>query len=56
MGSLSSATDEDGASHDERMVDLLIEGLRYGAPGVGLARKGTAGRADKPAGALRPTR
>jgi len=38
VGNLS-ATGEDGASHSRRMVDLLIDGLRYGAPGAGLTRK-----------------
>jgi AcrR family transcriptional regulator len=40
VGNLSIATGEDGASHSRRMVDLLIDGLRYGAPGKGLAPKG----------------
>jgi AcrR family transcriptional regulator len=40
VGSLSVATGEDGPLHSRRMVDVLIDGLRYGAPGAGLAPKG----------------
>jgi AcrR family transcriptional regulator len=40
VGNLSTATGEDGALHSRRMVDLLIDGLRYGAPGAGLAPRG----------------
>jgi AcrR family transcriptional regulator len=40
VGNLSVATGEDGALYSRRMVDLLIDGLRYGAPGAGLAPKG----------------
>ncbi|WP_299506182.1 TetR/AcrR family transcriptional regulator [uncultured Roseobacter sp.] len=32
IGNLSVATGEDGAAHTKRMVDLLIKGLRFGAP------------------------
>lgn len=39
VGNLSVATGEDGALHSRRMVDLLIDGLRFGAPGAGLAPK-----------------
>jgi AcrR family transcriptional regulator len=39
VGNLSVAAGEDGAVHGRRMVDLLIDGLRYGAPGAGLAPK-----------------
>lgn len=35
VGNLSSATGEDGALHNRRMVDLLVDGLRFGAPGAG---------------------
>ena len=34
VGNLSAATGEDGAPHSRRMVDLLIDGLRFGAPGA----------------------
>lgn len=34
VGNLAVATGEDGALHSRRMVDLLIDGLRYGAPGA----------------------
>jgi AcrR family transcriptional regulator len=34
VGSLSTVTSEDGALHGPRMVDLLIDGLRFGAPGA----------------------
>ena len=40
VGSLSTATSEDGAGHSRRMVNLLIDGLRYGAPSPGPAPKG----------------
>ncbi|AUX29060.1 MULTISPECIES: TetR/AcrR family transcriptional regulator [Sorangium] len=40
VGNLCIATGEDGALHSRRMVDLLIDGLRYGAPGAGLAPGG----------------
>lgn len=40
VGSLSAATGQDGALHGPRMVDLLIDGLRYGASAPGLAPKG----------------
>jgi AcrR family transcriptional regulator len=40
VGNLSIAAGEDGAIHGRRMVDLLIDGLRYGAPGAGHAPKG----------------
>jgi AcrR family transcriptional regulator len=40
VGSLSVSTAEDGAKNGQRMVDLLIDGLRYGAPGAGAAAKG----------------
>jgi AcrR family transcriptional regulator len=30
IGNLSVATDEDGAAHTERMIRLLLDGLRYG--------------------------
>jgi AcrR family transcriptional regulator len=39
VGNLSGAAGDDGASHGRRMVDLLIDGLRYGSPGAGLAPK-----------------
>lgn len=39
VGNLCVATGEDGAIHSRRMVDLLIDGLRFGAPGAGLAPK-----------------
>ena len=32
VGNLSIATGEDAAVRSQRMVDLLIDGLRYGAP------------------------
>jgi len=32
IGNLSVATSDDGREHTERMVRLLIDGLRYGAP------------------------
>lgn len=32
VGNLCMASGEDGARHSRRMVDLLIDGLRYGAP------------------------
>jgi len=35
IGNLSVASGEDGAAHIRRMVDLLINGLRYGAQGLG---------------------
>ncbi|WP_437581942.1 TetR/AcrR family transcriptional regulator [Sorangium sp. So ce887] len=38
VGNLATATGEDGALHSRRMVDLLIDGLRYGA--LGAAPKG----------------
>jgi AcrR family transcriptional regulator len=31
IGNLSVASDEDGAAHTRRMVDLLLNGLRFGA-------------------------
>ena len=31
IGNLSVAVDDDGAAHTRRMLDLLIDGLRYGA-------------------------
>lgn len=34
VGNLATATGEDGALHSRRMVDLMIDGLRYGAPGA----------------------
>jgi len=34
VGNLSAASGEDGALHGRRMVDLLIDGLRYGAPSL----------------------
>jgi AcrR family transcriptional regulator len=37
VGSLSIATGEDAALHSRRMVDLLIDGLRYGAAAAGPA-------------------
>jgi hypothetical protein len=40
VGNLSIAAGEDAALHSRRMVDLLIDGLRYGAPGAGFAPKG----------------
>ncbi|RKH15046.1 TetR/AcrR family transcriptional regulator [Corallococcus sp. CA053C] len=40
VANLSIATDEAEALHSRRMVDLLIDGLRYGAPGAGPAPKG----------------
>ncbi len=33
IGNLSVASGEDGAAHTERMIMLLIDGLRYGAQG-----------------------
>jgi AcrR family transcriptional regulator len=35
VGNLSAATGEDGALHSRRMVDVLIDGLRFGAPAAG---------------------
>jgi AcrR family transcriptional regulator len=35
VGNLSAAPGEDGTLHSRRMVDLLIDGLRFGAPGAG---------------------
>ena len=35
VGNLSAATGGEGGSHSRRMVDLLIDGLRFGAPGAG---------------------
>lgn len=43
VGNLSVSTGEDGALHSRRMVDLLIDGLRYGAPGARRAPKGKRG-------------
>jgi AcrR family transcriptional regulator len=40
VGNLSTATGEDGALHSRRMVDLLIDGLRYRARGADLPAKG----------------
>lgn len=40
VGNLSTSHGEDGPVHGRRMVDLLIDGLRYGAPGAGVASKG----------------
>ena len=40
VGRLSAATGEGGALHGRRMVDLLIDGLRYGALPPGLGPKG----------------
>jgi AcrR family transcriptional regulator len=37
---LSNASGEDGALHGRRMVDLLIDGLRYGAPAPTAVQKG----------------
>jgi AcrR family transcriptional regulator len=37
VANLCTAAGEDGALHSRRMVDLLIDGLRYGAPGAGPA-------------------
>ena len=34
VGNLAVATGEDGARHSRRMVDLLIDGLRFGVPGA----------------------
>ncbi|MDH6267887.1 AcrR family transcriptional regulator [Rhizobium sp. SG_E_25_P2] len=34
VGNLSTASGEDGAAHAARMVDLLIDGLRFGARGA----------------------
>lgn len=39
VGNLCTATGEDAAAHIRRMVDLLIDGLRYGAPGARPAPK-----------------
>jgi AcrR family transcriptional regulator len=39
VGNLSTATGEDGALHSQRMVDLLIDGLRFGAPAASPAPK-----------------
>jgi len=33
VGNLSVASGEEGTRHTERMLDLLLDGLRYGAPG-----------------------
>ncbi|WP_428267661.1 TetR/AcrR family transcriptional regulator [Haliangium sp.] len=35
VGNLSATNGEDGGLHSRRMVDLLVDGLRYGAPGAG---------------------
>jgi hypothetical protein len=43
VGNLSIATGEDAALHSRRMVDLLVDGLRFGAPGAGLAPRGRRG-------------
>ncbi|HTU57166.1 MAG TPA: helix-turn-helix domain-containing protein [Polyangiales bacterium] len=40
VGSLSTATGADGALESRRMVDLLIDGLRFGAPEPSAAPKG----------------
>ncbi len=37
VGNLSVAGGDDGARHGRRMVDLLIDGLRFSAPGAGNA-------------------
>ena len=39
VGSLSTASGADGALESRRMVDLLIDGLRYGAPEASAASK-----------------
>ena len=39
VGSLSTVSGADGARESRRMVDLLIDGLRYGAPAAGAAPK-----------------
>jgi AcrR family transcriptional regulator len=39
VGYLSAATGKHGTFDSARMVDLLIDGLRYGAPAAGLAPK-----------------
>jgi len=39
VGSLSVAHGDEGAEHGRRMVNLLIDGLRYGAPGPRQATK-----------------
>jgi AcrR family transcriptional regulator len=44
VGNLSIATGEDGAARSQRMVDLLIDGLRYGAPGTASPPKARRGR------------
>lgn len=43
IGNLSVASDDDGAIHTRRMLDLLIDGLRYGAAHPA----GTAGRGQE---------
>ncbi len=40
VGNLCTAAGSDGTVHGKRMVDLLIDGLRCGAPAGGRARKG----------------
>jgi AcrR family transcriptional regulator len=42
VGNLSLAAGEDGSGRGRRMVDLLIDGLRYGAPATGGAPKAQA--------------
>jgi AcrR family transcriptional regulator len=44
VGNLSIASGDDGALRSQRMVDLLIDGLRYGAPGAGTAAPRRRGR------------
>ena len=44
VGNLSIASGEDGAVRSQRMVDLLIDGLRYGASPTETAPKGRRGR------------
>jgi AcrR family transcriptional regulator len=39
VGNLASATGDDGTAHSLRMVDLLIDGLRYGAPAARVVPK-----------------
>jgi AcrR family transcriptional regulator len=39
VGNLSAGTGEDGRLDGRRMVDLLIDGLRYGAPRTAVPRK-----------------
>jgi AcrR family transcriptional regulator len=39
VANLSVSTGEDGVLHSRRMVDLLIDGLRFSAPGAGRAPK-----------------